>query len=256
MASAIGPDIVTDGLVLSIDPASTRTNPSSGGTALNNFAGTSGIGGTVVNTTTSADIVTLDGTNDYITIAGSVTNQELSPQVATFSIWFKADAGSFSNTNICSLISRGNYNNSGGFFIHMQRNSSTGACQVSATFSYSKTTSYTYEGTSYYAVNPFGEWNNITVTVDGNIKLYANGVLKETKTRSVDTIIYGNGTINTSGDTDLRWVSALGYAPTLDQGSSGWHPFDGDFGLGFMYNRVLTEAEVVQNYNAQKLRFI
>ena len=38
MASAIGPDILTDGLVLSIDPASKRCNASSGGTLLTNLA--------------------------------------------------------------------------------------------------------------------------------------------------------------------------------------------------------------------------
>ena len=256
MATAIGPDIIADGLVLSIDPASLRTNPSSGGTVLNNFAGTSGIGGTVVNGTTSANLVTLDGSNDYITIEGSKTNAELSPPSATFSIWFRAHVGSFSNNNICSLISRGNYNNSGGFFMHMQRGSS-GQCTVNATFSYSTSTSYTFQGTNYYTANPFGEWNNLTVTVDSNIKLYLNGVLKQTVARSKNEIIYGNGTINTNGDTDLRWCSALGYAPTLDQGASGsWRPFNGDFGLGLMYNKILTGDEVIQNYNAQKNRFI
>ena len=256
MASAVGPDIIADGLVLSIDPASLRTNPSSGGTALNNFAGNSGIGGTVINGTTSADIVTLDGTNDYITIAGSVTNAELSPASATFSIWFRAHAGSFSCSNICSLISRGNYNNSGGFFIHMQRGGS-GQCTVSATFSYSPSSSYTFQGTNYYIANPFGEWNNATVTVDSNIKLYLNGVLKQTVARSYTEIMYGNGTINTNGDTDLRFCTALSYAPTLNQGVGGsWRPFNGDFGLGLMYNKVLTGDEVIQNYNAQKKRFI
>ena len=253
MATAIGPDILTDGLVLSIDPASKRCNASSGGTLLTNLA-LSGTSSSVINGTTSESVVSLDGSNDFINVNSSVTSTALSPSIATFSIWFKAD-DTYSNGNTCSLISRGNYNNSGGFFIHMSN--SNGDCRVNATFSKSTTSSYSFEGTSSYVVNPFGEWNNITVTVDDNIKLYANGVLKQTVVRSVNTIIYGNGTINTNGDTDLRWVSALGYAPTLEQGSSGtWRPYNGDFGLGFMYNRVLTEAEVAQNYNAQKSRFI
>ena len=256
MASAVGPDIIADGLVLVLDPASRRCNASAGGTLLTNNAGNSGINGAVVNGTTSANVVSLDGSNDYITVGGSVTNQELSPASATFSIWFNATVGGFSGSNICSLISRGNYNNSGGFFMHMQRGGS-GECTVNATFSYSPSSSYTFQGTSYYVANPFGEWNNVTVTVDSNIKLYVNGVLKQTVARSYTEIMYGNGTINTNGDTDLRWCSSLGYAPTLDQGAGGsWRPFNGDFGLGLMYNKVLTTAEVVQNYNAQKRRFI
>ena len=248
-----GPKIVTDGLVLSIDPASKRCNASSGGTLLTNLA-LSGTSSSVVNGTTSESIVSLDGTNDYITVNHSVTSTTLSPAVATFSIWFKAN-DTYSSGNRCSLISRGNYNNSGGFFIHMQN--SGGNCQVYATFSKSTTTSYQFESTSAITINPFGEWNNVTVTVNDTISLYTNGILSATKSRDVSEIIYGNGTINTNGDTDLRWVSSLGYAPTLDQGSDGtWRPYNGDFGLGFMYNKILSADEVLQNYNAQKSRFI
>jgi len=248
-----GPKIVTDGLVLSIDPASKRCNASSGGTLLTNLA-LSGTSSSVVNGTTSESIVSLDGTNDYITVNNSVTSTTLSPAVATFSIWFKAN-DTYSSGNRCSLISRGNYNNSGGFFIHMRN--SGGNCQVWATFSKSTTTSYQFEGTSAITINPFGEWINVTVTVNDTISLYTNGTLSATKSRTVSEIIYGNGTINTNGDTDLRWVSSLGYAPTLDQGSDGtWRPYNGDFGLGFMYNKILSADEVLQNYNAQKSRFI
>tara|TARA_R100000541_G_scaffold15083_1_gene24507 strand:+ start:74 stop:838 length:765 start_codon:yes stop_codon:yes gene_type:complete len=254
MATALGPDIITDSLVLSIDPASKRCNASSGGTLLTNLA-LSGTSSSVVNGTTSESKVVLDGTNDYITVNNSVTSPTLSPAVATFSIWFNPDVGSYSNGNHCSLISRGNYNTSGGFFIHMRKNSNV--CQVNATFSYSTTNSYTFEGTSYQTVNPFGEWSNITVTVDSTIKLYFNGVLEQTASRSCPDIKYGNGNINTNSDTDLRWVSSLGYAPTLEQGAGGhWRPYNGDFGLGLMYSRILTAAEVLQNYNAQKSRFI
>tara|TARA_R110000744_G_scaffold149505_1_gene262639 strand:- start:1187 stop:1948 length:762 start_codon:yes stop_codon:yes gene_type:complete len=253
MASAIGPDILTDGLVLSIDPASKRCNASSGGTLLTNLA-LSGTSSSVINGTTSESKVVLDGTNDYITVNNSVTSSTLSPAVATFSIWFKAD-DTYSSGNQCSLISRGNYNNSGGFFIHMKNNS--GNCQVYATFSKSSSSSYQFEATNSITINPFDQWNNVTVTVNNVISLYTNGVLATTRTRTVPNIIYGNGNINTSGDTDLRWVSSLGYAPTLEQGSGGtWRPYNGDFGLGFMYNRILTAAEVLQNYNAQKSRFI
>ena len=252
MATAAGPDIVTEGLVLSIDPGAKRCNPASGGTLLTNIA-LSGTSSSVINGTTSESVVSLDGTNDWIRVNNSVTSQELSPLVATFSIWFKAD-DTYSSGNTCSLISRGNYNNSGGFFIHM-RNSS-GNCNVSATFSYSTTNSYTFEGTSNFDINPFGEWNNVVVTVDSTLKIYTNGTLRQSVNRSVPTIIYGNGTINTNGDTNLAFVSSLGYAPTLNQGSGGsWRPYNGDFGSGMMYNRVLSASEILQNYNAQKNRF-
>lgn len=245
------PRIVTSGLVLALDAADINSYPRTGTTLTN--LGTAGGTASVVNGGPSGTVISLDGTNDWIVVNGSVISAELSPAQATFSIWFKAN-DTYSNGNTCSLISRGNYNTSGGFFIHMRK--SSGNCGVSATFSYSTTTSYSFEGTSNFNINPFGEWNNVTVTVDSSVKLYANGVLLQTVSRSVPNIIYGNGTINTSGDTNLVFVSSLGYAPTLEQGAGGtWRPFNGDFGSGMMYNRVLSADEVLQNYEAQKTRF-
>jgi len=252
MGFSRGPKIVTDGLVLALDAGSKKSNIGTGNT-LNNLA-LNGSTASVVNGTNSNNTITLDGTNDWIGVNNSVTSTILSPSVATFSIWFRAN-DTYSSGNTCSLISRGNYNTSGGFFIHM-RNSS-GNCNVSATFSYSTTNSYTFEGTSNYDVNPFGQWNNIVVSVDDTIKLYTNGTLRQSRARSVSNIIYGNGTINTNGDTNLAILSSLGYAPTLDQGAGGtWRPYNGDFGSMFMYNRILSAEEVLQNYNATKSRFI
>ena len=247
----VGPNISTDGLVLALDAGSKKSNIGTGNT-LNNLA-LNGSTASVVNGTNSNNIITLDGTNDWIGVNNSVTSTILSPSVATFSIWFRAN-DTYSSGNTCSLISRGNYNRSGGFFIHM-RNSS-GNCNVSATFSYSTTNSYTFEGTSNYDVNPFGQWNNIVVSVDDTIKLYTNGTLRQSRARSVSNIIYGNGTINTNGDTNLAILSSLGYAPTLEQGAGGtWRPYNGDFGSMSMYNRILSAEEVLQNYNATKSRF-
>jgi len=251
MATNGGPNIIEDGLVLALDAANLKSYPGSGAT-LNNLA-LDGSTASVVNGGPSGNIISLDGTNDWIGVTDSVTSEVLSPAVATFSIWFRVN-DTYSDGNTCSLISRGNYNTSGGFFIHMAN--SSGNYRVTARFSKSTTTSYSFEGTDYYTLNPPGEWNNVVVTVDDNIKLYTNGTLRETKARSVSTIIYGNGTINTNGDTNLAFVSSLGYAPTLDQGAGGtWRPFNGDFANGSMYNRVLTAAEVLQNYNALKSRF-
>ena len=246
-----GPNIVRDGLVLALDAGATRSNIGTGNT-LNNLA-LNGSTASVVNGTNSNNTITLDGTNDWIGVNNSVTSTILSPSVATFSIWFRAN-DTYSSGNTCSLISRGNYNTSGGFFIHMAN--SSGNCTVSATFSNSTTNSYSFQGVGATTVNGFGEWNCITVTVDDAVKLYANGELRGTQARSVSTIIYGNGTINTNGDTNLAILSSLGYAPTLDQGAGGtWRPYNGEFGNMFMYNRVLTAAEIQQNFNAQKSRF-
>ena len=112
MGFSRGPKIVTDGLVLALDAGSKKSYPGSG-TTINNI-GSAGGNDSVVNGGPSGDIISLDGTNDWIGVNNSVTSATLSPAVATFSIWFRAN-DTYSSGNTCSLISRGNYNRSGGF---------------------------------------------------------------------------------------------------------------------------------------------
>ncbi len=253
MATAYSPKIITDGLVLCLDAEDLKSNSGSGSSTLNNRALTN-TNASIINGTSSSKIVSLDGTNDYINVNNSETNATLSPDVATFSIWCRPVHWSGTGNYGSSLISRGNYNTAGGFFIHLSENYSQP--RVHAVFSYSTTTSYTNNQGSYAFLNGWDNWVNVTVTVDNNIKTYVNGLLQSTVARNVATIIYGTGNIGSGGDTNLRFCTTLSYAPTLDQGTGGyWRPYTGDFSSSHMYNRVLTAEEVLQNYNATKSRF-
>ncbi len=255
MGLAHSPKIVTDGLVLCLDAADIKSNPSSGSSTLTNRA-LSNTTATITNGTTSSDIISLDGTNDYINVNSSETNATLSPAVATFSIWCRPVHWSGTGNYASSLISRGNYNQAGGFFIHLKKSGNPNYPVAQATFSHSTTTSYTYNTASYATLNGWDNWVNVVVTVDSNIKVYVDGVLQSTTARDVSTIIYGTGNIGSGGDTNLRFCTALSYAPTLDQGTGGyWRPYTGDFGSGHMYDRVLTASEILQNFNATKSRF-
>jgi hypothetical protein len=248
------PKIVTDGLVLCLDAGDVQSYSGSGST-LNNRALT-GTTASVVNGSGSGDIVSLDGTNDYINVNNSETNATLSPDVATFSIWCRPSHWSGTGNYASSLISRGNYNTAGGFFIHLKKSGNPNYPVAQATFSHSTTTSYTYNTAAYATLNGWDNWVNVTVTVDSNIKVYVDGILQSTTSRNVSTIIYGTGNIGSGGDTNLRFCTTLSYAPTLDQGTGGyWRPYTGDFSSGHMYNRVLTAEEVLQNYNATRGRF-
>jgi hypothetical protein len=255
MALAHSPKIVTEGLVLCLDAEDLKSNSGSGISTLNNRALTN-TNASIINGTSSSKIVSFDGTNDYINVNNSETNATLSPDVATFSIWCRPSHWSGTGNYASSLISRGNYNTAGGFFIHLKKSGNPNYPVAQATFSHSTTTSYTYNTAAYATLNGWDNWVNVTVTVDSNIKVYVDGVLQSTTSRNVSTIIYGTGNIGSGGDTNLRFCTTLSYAPTLDQGTDGyWRPYSGDFGSGHMYNRVLTEAEILQNYNALKSRF-
>ena len=243
--------IVTNGLVLCLDAANKRSHSGAGTiwTDLVSSNTASLVNGPTYDNQNGGNVV-LDGTNDYIQILNSVTSQTLSPAVATFIIWIKPNK--YNSSSSCSIISRGNYNTSGGFFIHLGESSNI--AQVRATFSKSTTTSYQFETTSNINLRNWGVWSQIAVSVSDKINLYVDGILRDSINRTVSSIVYGNGTINTSGDTNLVLCSSLSYAPTLDQGV-GWKPYNGSVSFFQMYNRVLSAAEILQNYNATRGRF-
>jgi len=221
-----GPNIVTDGLVFSLDAGSERSYPGSG-TAWNDLSSSksvytlnngpsfdSGNGGTFV----------FDGVDDY----ASTSSAPLSAGATAYSIEavFKADStgtqviweqGSTAQTagkRVCMiLLSTG----TGGF------NGQNADFQTSVN----------------YSINT---WYNWLITVDtslssNKIKIYVNGVLSAQGNPSA--------TLNAGAD-GARVGNKL---------SNSTEDFDGNIALVRAYNRVLTAAQVLQNYNAQKSRF-
>lgn len=248
-----GPQIATNGLLICLDAANNKSNKTVGGTVLSNIANMGG-SPSVINGTTSNGFVSIDGINQYISIGDSVTSATLSPSVATFDIWFKPSSAVTSN-RASSLISRGNYNNAGGFFIHLYTKTvSNNAPTVAAYFSYSTTTSYSFNGTSEITLaGGFDRWHHVAVVADANITMYINGQYASQVARNVSNIVYGNGTINTAGDTNIIICSSLSYLPTYSD--TNWNPYKGDFGVMNMWNRRLSPEEILNNYNALKTRF-
>lgn len=252
MSSFGGPNIVTDGLILHLDTINNKSNTTLGGIVLKNLVDKQ-VSASVWNGSTSIDRVNLDGINDYIEVINSITSTTLSPPIVTFNIWFKPSSAAISGT-VTSLISRGNYNTAGGFFIHMYNNTiGDNTPSVQANCSFSTTNSYSYDNTNAYVLRGFDVWNNVTVIYDSQISIYVNGEHKQTLNRQYPTVIYGNNIINTGGDTNLILCAGLGYAPLISNGY--WEPYKGSFSNIQMYNRRLTSQEVVQNYNATRSRF-
>lgn len=94
---------------------------------------------------------------------------------------------------------------------------------------------------AYYAdittdvVYPINEWHNIAATSDGtSVKVYYDGTL------------VGSGSLSVQMGSDARCVFSLG------TGSNNTAQSTGKYANVLMYNRTLTDAEVLQNYNATK----
>jgi len=223
MASAVGPDIITNGLIFAVDAGSTRSYPGSG-TAVTDLAGANT--GALVNgvgySTNQGGKWNFDGTDEQM-LLNSGTPIEVNN--FTISQWIQ-----FPSTTSRMTIGGGFYN--------------TSPVQE-------------YRGYIWYR-SPQNEIrvmvNNETgVVFSVSESAYVSGFHKVTATRSGSTYkLYLDGVqVDTArtGSTNLFCIRTIGWS------YSNGYAFEGDIANTLIYNRGLTDAEEAQNFNAQRKRF-
>jgi len=216
MAFVHSPKIVTDGLILSIDPANAKSYPGSG-TTISDLSG-NGYTGTLINglsySTSNLGTFDFDGSNDYISVPMAGQSSLTGYTVAH---WCRRDAE--------SRMHIGTSNNH--FYWYGDNSWRYVHGGGSDELYYSKPTSI-----------PAGTWGYYVATYDGSqVRIYRQGIFQDSK---ADT-----GTANFSAQ---DWTFGQ-YA------SSSTYAFNGLGGLVNIYNRALSAAEIQQNYNALKSRF-
>ena len=220
-----GPNIVTDGLVLALDAGSGKSYPGTG-TTWYDVSG-NGNNGTLTNGPTFLNsVLVFDGTNDYVETPTSI-GAELAGNL-TYCIWAKRDGNSASSIN--GLISNEWHPEFTGIGIFLWNNDT-------------QITVETGNGTArpaYSLVHPTTNqnWTHYCLTYnDGTVTVYINGTLLDSRTAPVIQ--------NTS-----RQVVIGRWAPSYSS-----YYLNGRISNAQTYNRALTQAEITQNYNAQKSRF-
>jgi hypothetical protein len=217
-----GPNIVTDGLVLYLDAANTRSYPGTDNTwtdlSGNGNHGT--LNGPTFNSENNGSIVF---NNSKHVVSGNVTYGNS----FTLSVWFKPNNNTI-QSGLGSTIFASSPNTQG-YPIWVMVN---GLKLV--VYCYSVNTS-TFQRTDKSFID--NTWNNITVTatISSTSNIYLNGVLDSTFTAGS----VAAQTVFTIGD--LRPDRGIGYK--------------GSVGISKLYNRSLTTSEVLQNYNATKSRY-
>jgi hypothetical protein len=214
--------VTTTGLKLHYDTSNTSSYPGSGST-ITDLSG-NGNNGTLVNnssfnSTVAGGVLSFNGTNQYISTTYVPSN------TCTISIWFYNNLNYTDwNRGIFSTFSSSSYN---GFYMGT---SNIGSYQSSLNIWYNGNTSLN----SISSVLAINTWYNITVTSgSGTIKIYLNGILKNTL----------------SGNTTHADVLNIGRT-RFD--SNYW---SGYIGSTMVYNTVLSASDVTTNFNAQKSRF-
>ena len=229
-----GPHIVEDGLVFAVDAGSIRSYPGSGST-VNDLVGT--INSTLTNnasySSSNGGVFDLDGTDDCIetpSLIGTDLEFLSNPQNntnLTYSIWSYNE----SSTSYY-LFSTGSQTSSTGLALSYQ----AGSGFLSIT---TPTKSQSASVSSYW---PLNEWVQFTYvkTSTNTYSFYKNGV----------EIISGSisGTVTQTDNVSKLTIGG--------PNNSTCCRFDGKIGGILVYNQALTAAEVLQNFNAQKSRFL
>ena len=227
MSGKSGPDIVENGLVLCLDAANKFSYPRTG-TTWTDLSGNSN-NGTLTNGPTfnagNMGSILFDGTNDYVNMGISTYCNLINISV---SVWIKV-----TSTSLYFLCRYNNTTFFNGFIMYYD--------VASTKFGVSgRESSATYLDRPTINTYSLNNWYNVVWTKSANVwTIYVNGSLDVSST-------LGNGT--TSFSNNIMWIGA--YLGNGDQYYSG-----GNISNVQIYNRVLTAAEVLQNYNATKSRF-
>ena len=229
-----GSPIVTDGLVFAVDANNIVSYPKSG-TSWYNLTG-SNIG-TFINGPTfnqeNGGSIRFDGTDDYVNVPTAV-NLDLTSQ-GTVSVWINPTT--VTQGNFAGLVARatGGAVNQQSYDLSWRQISNAFLAQICDGAG-------TYNQIFATLPTVANVWYNIVFTWNGSqLILYNNGVVIGTLTQTTNCQIL---------NTDLT----IGGYTYKGAGGSG-EPFNGKIANVKLYNRGLTAAEVIQNYQSEQYRF-
>ena len=227
-----GPNIVTDGLVYAMDAGSGRSYD--GTTSLNDLVGSNT--GTLTNGVTyqsiNGGVFDFDGVDDYITVGGI---SAITSNLITVCTWVKRDADGWN----------------GALFGFGTAASSTQDIyfwggESSRQFGYNTWNgdSWGFTGSTDTGEIMDGEWHYLTAVLNRSTitssLIYVDGVSKSLS--------------QVRGTTQTRTPST-NFGIGLNGWEGGSQLLNGNLANTFIYNKQLTQAEITQNYNAQKSRF-
>ena len=233
-----GPHIVTDGLVLSLDAANTKSYQSGSATWFDKSG--NGNNGTLTNGPTFSSLnggsIVFDGVDDYAD-CGNPTSLNFNTGSFTINCWFKPSSTQ-AGGNFPALIEKSN----GDF-----TSPSSGVTGWILLY-FTNDNQYVFRlGDSSAAMDNLSFpltvandniWKNLTVTVSSTTLIgYYNGIVVGSTTRTL------TGSVNTSVNLNIgRWRA---FTRELNTSISQVQ----------IYNRVLSAQEILQNYTATKSRY-
>jgi hypothetical protein len=227
-----GPNIITDGLVLALDAANTKSYIS-GSATWNDLSGNNNSGslvnGPTFNSANNGSIV-FDGSNDYVTINNS-SLARIGTGNHTVTVW--VNNGSVSEEDCI-----GTGTSTGDILLMIYQNAGGGAGGFRGHAWGSGGDSNTLDSPRSIGT---GNWNMLTQRVawGGNMDLFENGIITTTR------VLVGNAPISS------RNTLYIGARSTNISSAM----LNGKISAIQIYNRALSASEILQNYNGQKSRY-
>ena len=231
MAFHYSPNIVTNGLKICIDPANDRSYPGTG-VDVYDLSPVSGITYSIVdqaywNTSNNGSFIfPTPNVTATASRVQSFTNQNLNTAEMTIDVWFKR---AFINNDYSMIWS---------FYLPYLSISTN-----QFLFSWTATSQRTLLSTGTYSNTA---WYNVCCTLTQNVtagtsvaKIYVNGILESTSPTYTGVTQIANHI----------WPFSLG------NHSNARYPFVGNISCFKLYDRILTDSEILNNFNALKSRF-
>ena len=220
-----GIDIVRPGLQLYLNAGDTDSYPGTGTSwyDLSNNAYTATLQNGTAYTAADGGAMTFDGANDYVDVGQSLASESFS-----VGAWFKNTLGGLPRMILSKETPAGNPWNyriwlTGGTIVADMSQVATQANLTSPLNTYND-----------------GEWHYVMFTRDdSNWYLYVNGIQVNSR---VDPY---TGSVTNSQN---LWIGRSAYL-------GGSYPYSGSIGEVFIYNRVLSAPEILQNFDATKTRY-
>jgi hypothetical protein len=219
--------IVTDGLVLYLDAGNVKSYPTTG-TTWTDLVGVNN--GTLTNGPTfnpsNGGSILFDGTNDTISVPDNAVLDFTGSVNLTSEVWI--------NFNLYKDISIVNAKGDGGGQINAYNYLFIGS---NSSFYFRISDGITSQNSPFIGKSnlPEGTWGHVVGVLDTtSIRLYLNGIEIGTATTR---------TINPNANNNPLYISGPTYS------------LNGKIAISRIYNRALSPAEILQNYNATKQRF-
>jgi len=243
MATQRGPKLVRSGLILCLDTADLKSYAGSGATAWNDLSGVSAnatVSGSPTFNTSNGGSIVFDKVNDFATITNNSRFQFANTDPFTISFWTYWTGAGGAAVDYIFAYAADSYGS--GYYIGLDN----GAGRTNAFYFdyFNVQDANKFKGIQGLAnAVPKNQWINIVFSCLNNsatnMKYYLNGAL---------------GSYDVRGDVSPATITYTSLNMRVGVRSNTDY-YNGRIASVLIYNRQLSDTEVLNNYNAQKGRF-